>query len=103
VTGLHPVGADPVDRPEDVDSMQMPMVTAVSAGGGPDAVLEHIGPRAAVIVPLANGVPLSLLDAVEAHASVLDGVRVHQLHATHDRPHCRDVRRATSARLVFPV
>jgi hypothetical protein len=25
-----------------------------------------------------------LLDAVEAHASVLDGVRVHQMHAIHD-------------------
>jgi hypothetical protein len=29
----------------------MPMVTRVSGAGGPDAVLEHIGPRADLIVP----------------------------------------------------
>jgi acyl-CoA hydrolase len=53
----------------------------------PDAVLEHIGPGADLIVPLANGEPVSLLDAVEAHADRLDGVKVHQMHAVHDRPY----------------
>ncbi len=64
--------------------MPTPAMTAASA---PDAVLDHIGPRADLIVPLANGEPVSLLDAVEGHASALDGVWVHQMHAIHDRPY----------------
>ena len=52
-----------------------------------DAVLEHIGRAADLIVPLANGEPVSLLDAIEAHADELDGVVVHQMHAIHDRPY----------------
>ena len=50
-----------------------------------DAVLEHIGSGADLIVPLANGEPVTVLDAVEAAADGLDGVRVHQMHALHDR------------------
>jgi acyl-CoA hydrolase len=51
----------------------------------PDAVLEHVGAGADLIVPLANGEPVSLLDAIEANADRLDGVKVHQMHALHDR------------------
>jgi acyl-CoA hydrolase len=50
-----------------------------------DAVLEHIGIGGDLIVPLANGEPVTVLDAVEAAADGLDGVRVHQMHALHDR------------------
>jgi len=53
----------------------------------PEDVLDHIGPRADIILPLANGEPVSLLDAVEAHVDRLEGVRVHQMHALHDRPY----------------
>ncbi|MGE0727655.1 MAG: acetyl-CoA hydrolase/transferase family protein [Acidimicrobiia bacterium] len=55
----------------------------------PDAVLEHIEPDSDLIVPLANGEPVTLLDAVEAAAADgrLQGVRVHQMHALHDRPY----------------
>jgi acyl-CoA hydrolase len=53
---------------------------------GPEAVLEHIGPGADLIVPLANGEPRTVLDAV-AGAANLDGVRVHQMHCLHDRPY----------------
>jgi acyl-CoA hydrolase len=53
----------------------------------PEAVLDHIGRGADLIVPLANGEPVSLLDAVEAAAADLDGVTVHQMHALHDRPY----------------
>ena len=53
----------------------------------PEDVLDHIGPGADIILPLANGEPVSLLDAVEAHADRLEGVRVHQMHALHDRPY----------------
>jgi acyl-CoA hydrolase len=53
---------------------------------GPEAVLEHLGPGADVIVPLANGEPVTVLDAIAA-ATDLDGVRVHQMHCLHDRPY----------------
>jgi acyl-CoA hydrolase len=53
----------------------------------PEAVLDHIGRGADLIVPLANGEPVSLLDAIEAAADRLEGVTVHQMHALHDRPY----------------
>ena len=51
----------------------------------PEAVLDHISPGAQLIVPLANGEPVRLLDAIEANADTLEGVRVHQMHALHPR------------------
>jgi acyl-CoA hydrolase len=51
------------------------------------AVLEHIGPGTDIIVPLANGEPMTLLDAIEGAAEELRGVRVHQMHALRDRPY----------------
>jgi acyl-CoA hydrolase len=59
----------------------------MSVASRAEAVLEHIGSGADLIVPLANGEPVSLLDAVEANADRLDGVKVHQMHAVHDRPY----------------
>ena len=53
----------------------------------PEAVLDHIGPGTELIVPLANGEPTALLDVVEAHPERLSKVRVHQMHALHDRPY----------------
>src|SRR4051812_44303162 len=55
----------------------------------PDAFLGHLTPRADVIVPMANGEPVGLLDALEAGNERLDGVRVHQMHALHERPYIR--------------
>jgi acyl-CoA hydrolase len=55
-------------------------------------VLEHIGPRAHLIVPLANGEPTAVLDAIEAAAGDegrFEEVRIHQMHAIHDRPYLR--------------
>jgi acyl-CoA hydrolase len=52
----------------------------------PAAVLDHIAPGTNVIVPLANGEPVTLLDALQEHASGLDRVTVHQMHGLHDRP-----------------
>ena len=52
-----------------------------------DAVLDHLEDGADVIVPLANGEPVSVLDAVEAGATRFRGVRIHQMHALHDRPY----------------
>jgi hypothetical protein len=52
----------------------------------PAAVLHHITPHTQLIVPIANGEPVTLLDAIEEHAAQLEGVTVHQMHALHDRP-----------------
>jgi acyl-CoA hydrolase len=52
-----------------------------------EAVFDHIEDGADLIVPLANGEPVSVLDAIEAGAERLRGVRVHQMHALHDRPY----------------
>jgi acyl-CoA hydrolase len=63
-------------------------MTTAGAGPGPaDAVLEHVHPTGDIIVPLANGEPVALLDAIEAEAERLTAVRVHQMHALHDRPY----------------
>ncbi len=54
---------------------------------GARAVLEHLSPGADVIVPLANGEPTAVIDAMEAEVERLEGVRIHQMHALHDRPY----------------
>lgn len=51
----------------------------------PADVLDHVGPGTDIIVPLANGEPVALLDAIEAQAERLERVRVHQMHVLHDR------------------
>lgn len=61
------------------------MMTAPLGPLPPEAVLGFVEPDADIVVPLANGEPISLLDAVEAAADSLSGVRVHQMHALHDR------------------
>jgi acyl-CoA hydrolase len=53
----------------------------------PEAILDLIGPHTDVIVPMANGEPVTLLDTLDAHGDELTGVRVHQMHALHDRPY----------------
>jgi acyl-CoA hydrolase len=57
------------------------------SAGPAEAVLDYIEDGADLIVPLANGEPVSVLDAVEAHSARWTGVRVHQMHALHDRPY----------------
>jgi acyl-CoA hydrolase len=60
----------------------------MSAGPLPaERVLDHLAPGADVIVPIANGEPVSVMDAIEEAAPSLDGVRVHQMHVVHDRPY----------------
>jgi acyl-CoA hydrolase len=53
----------------------------------PEDVLDHISPGEELIVPLANGEPTAILDAIEANVDQLEGVRIHQMHALHDRPY----------------
>jgi acyl-CoA hydrolase len=63
------------------------MVTEVSTSA--EAVLDHVADGDDVIVPLANGEPVGLVDALEAGAEAgrFHGVRVHQMHALYDRPY----------------
>ncbi|HET8757837.1 MAG TPA: acetyl-CoA hydrolase/transferase C-terminal domain-containing protein [Solirubrobacteraceae bacterium] len=63
------------------------MSRTVPAAVPPETVLEHVGPHTDVILPLANGEPVGLLDVLEEHAGSLDHVRVHQMHALHERPY----------------
>ena len=60
---------------------------APSVAGQAEDVLDLIEDDADLIIPLANGEPVSVLDAVEASATRWSGVRVHQMHALHDRPY----------------
>jgi acyl-CoA hydrolase len=55
----------------------------------PEALLRHVRRNADIIVPLANGEPPLLLDALEDHHRGLEGVRVHQMHALKERPYIR--------------
>ena len=59
----------------------------------PEDVLDLIDDDADLIVPLANGEPVSVLDAIEANATRFRNVRVHQMHALHDRPYLHGAQR----------
>lgn len=72
----------------------VPITTApMSAPNQPADVLEHITPGTQIIVPLGNGEPTAVMDAIEAAAADgdprVDQVRVQQMHAIHDRPYLR--------------
>jgi acyl-CoA hydrolase len=54
-----------------------------------EALLTHVKPGTDLILPLANGEPVGLLDVLEEHQEHLSGVRVHQMHALHERPYIR--------------
>jgi len=60
---------------------------AASSPQPADAVVEHVGAEADIIIPLGNGEPVTLMDAVEARGPDWTRVRVHQMHALHDRPY----------------
>ncbi|MDQ5819117.1 MAG: hypothetical protein M3334_12210, partial [Actinomycetota bacterium] len=45
----------------------------------PEAVLEHIEEEADLIAGMANCEPVTVLDAMEANADRLSGVRIHQM------------------------
>ena len=63
------------------------MPRALPVAGRPEDVLAHIGPGADVILPMANGEPVGLLDVLERENERLSGVRVHQMHALQERPY----------------
>lgn len=51
----------------------------------PEDVLGYIKNGDDLIVPLANGEPVVLLDTIEKHAERFSGVRIHQMHALKER------------------
>jgi acyl-CoA hydrolase len=57
----------------------------VESAGDAEDVLDYVAAGTDVIVPLANGEPVGLLDVLEEHAGELEGVLVHQMHALHER------------------
>lgn len=64
-----------------------------TASTSADAVLDHVRSHSDLIVPLGNGEPVALLDAIElaAEGGGIDGVKVHQMHALRDRPYLHGV------------
>lgn len=59
---------------------------AAKRAADPAALIERLRPGTELVVPIANGEPVTLLDALEANADRLHGVTVHQMHALRDRP-----------------
>jgi hypothetical protein len=55
----------------------------------PAGVLRHVTDDADLIVPVHNGEPHTVMDALEAGADRLRGVRVHQLDPARERAYIR--------------
>lgn len=55
----------------------------------PQEVIELIDDGADIILPIANGEPIRLLDILEENADKLNNVKIHQLLALHPRPYIR--------------
>ena len=51
----------------------------------PESLLDLVRPGDDLVVPLANGEPVGLLDVLEENVGRLTDVRIHQMHALHDR------------------
>ncbi|MEZ5340714.1 MAG: acetyl-CoA hydrolase/transferase C-terminal domain-containing protein [Acidimicrobiales bacterium] len=51
------------------------------------ALVDQLPQGADVVIPISNGEPVTLLNEIEKRADQLTGVRVHQMHALHDRPY----------------
>lgn len=68
-----------------------------NAPNQPSDVVDLLEPDTRIIVPLANGEPTAVLDAIEdavaadiaAGTHRFTGLRVHQMHALHDRRYLR--------------
>lgn len=82
--------------------MQPPPRAAASVDDVADSLVELLDraglddpddPGADLVVPIANGEPVRLLDALEARQERLRGVRIHQMHALRDRPYLHGAHR----------
>ena len=68
-----------MNRPEAIEAMLQ------GSHRPAEAVLELIGEGADVIVGLANGEPMTVVDAIEGGADSLQAVRLHQMFPLRDR------------------
>jgi acyl-CoA hydrolase len=63
----------------------------LTAPNQPADVLDHVTSGTQVVVPLGNGEPTAVMEALDAAAAAddprIDEVRVHQMHALHDHPY----------------
>ncbi len=59
----------------------------------PEDVLDEVPAGADIIVPLANGEPVSLMTALDENADQLTDATVHQMHALHDHPYIHGERK----------
>jgi len=76
------MGGHDTSGPDDVNT---PASRHLVAASNADTVLEHVASGCDIIVPLGNGEPVTLLDAIERGAGDLTGVKIHQMHVLHDR------------------
>ena len=58
-----------------------------------DELVDELDEGADLVVPIANGEPVAMLDRLEARADALTGVRIHQMHALRDRPYLHGAHR----------
>ena len=76
-------------RARTVAPMAGPLDTIRTAPNEPADIVDIVTPGTHLMVPLANGEPTAVLDALEdaaaAGAPNIDAIRVHQMHALHDR------------------
>ena len=64
-----------------------PSPAASSSGELIANLVQRLPAGAELVVPIANGEPVGLLDELERQAEQLTQVRVHQMHVLHDRPY----------------
>ena len=55
----------------------------------PEAILDHIGEGADLIVGLGNGEPVTVIDEIEARTEHLNDVRIHQMLPLRERRYIR--------------
>jgi acyl-CoA hydrolase len=66
----------------------MPQLPEVSDA---DRLVSHITDGTAIIVPIANGEPVSLIAALDDRGGLVQDVTVHHMHALHDHPYLHAV------------
>jgi acyl-CoA hydrolase len=62
----------------------MPNIPDVSDAA---SVVARVDDGSAIIVPIANGEPVSLISALDDRGDRVQGLTVHQMHALHDHPY----------------
>src|SRR5688500_11925930 len=66
----------------------MPNIPDVSDAA---SVVTRVADGSAIIVPIVNGEPVSLISAIDERGDRVQGLTVHQMHALHDHPYLHAV------------